>query len=139
MKNSMVSMRVLELGGEAAELKFAAVSDESNTLRLVIDNCDWQISISKAWMDISDSGKHVDSVTHISGTTRQKERTFDTTIVIDCGLNPPVLTFCLPITKGRSDRRRFEITHHLQEEVISLISTITYIEPIRPDAQLKVA
>jgi hypothetical protein len=93
----------------------------------------------KAWMHISGSGKHSDSVTHIAGTISQNQKTSDAKIVIDCGLNPPVLTICLTMAKGSLDTRRFEITHYLQEEVISLISTVTYIEPIRLDAQLKVA
>jgi hypothetical protein len=129
---SMVSMRVRESGeSNSAELTFAAVGDESNSLRLTIANCDWQISIYKALMHISGSGKHSESVTHIAGMIRQKEKTADAKIAIDCGANPPLLTICLPTGKRSFDTRRFEITHDLQQELISLLSTLTYVEPVR--------
>jgi hypothetical protein len=127
-----ISMRVRECGeSNLAELTFAAFGDESNSLRLMIDNCGWQISVSSAWMQISGSGKYSDSVTHITGTIGGKERTASAKIVIDCGLNPPALAICLPTAKGPSYTRSFEITHHLQEKLISLLSTVTSIEPVQ--------
>jgi hypothetical protein len=33
--------------------------------------------------------------------------------------------------KGSFDTCRFEITHDFQQEIISLLSTVTYIEPVQ--------
>jgi hypothetical protein len=132
MTNSMVSMRVREsVKGNLTDLAFVAIGDERNSLRLTINNLNWEISVSKAWMLISASGKKSDSVTHVIGTVGQKEESTDAKIVIDCGMNPPVMTICLPTAERSFHTHRFEISHDLQEKVISMLSAMTYIEPVQ--------
>jgi hypothetical protein len=132
MTNSIVSMRVREsIEDNLTDLTFVAIDDEKNSLRLTINNLTWEISISKVWMVISASGKKSDSVTHVIGTVGQKEESTDAKIVIDCGMNPPLMAICLPTAERSFHMHRFEISHDLQEKVISMLSTMTYIEPVQ--------
>jgi hypothetical protein len=132
MTNSMVSMRVREsVKDNLTDLTFVAIGGERNSLRLTINNLNWEISVSRAWMLISASGKKSDSVTHVIGTVGQKEESTDAKIVIDCGMNPPVMTICLPTAERSFHMHRFKISHDLQEKVISMLSVMTYIEPVQ--------
>ena len=138
MTNLLVSMCVREIGtDDSVVLTFAVGGDERTSLRLTIGNCEWQLSVSRAWTHISESGAQSESVTRIAGIIRQKEETACATIVIDCGRTSPLLTICLSMGNRSFDTRHFEITHALQEKIISLLSTTTYIKSVRWNAPLQ--